>query len=247
MMAQAKRRKASWMSSRISHRMRSRRNQLQQGETLLNDPAVHAQPGIMLLAAHRPGHAADADPRGGQDRSLSPSPHGRTLMIVFPLRRSVGLRAATASSRVATLPMFVRSRPSRTRCTTSPSWARSDSITKSTARPSAGRASVGPTTEACPAFASVVSVARRASIKYCWPDQALAGAGSWLTPVVGGYVLTAENLITGSLAVDDVAMGGYHIGIHRPSRSGWRWDRGRPATEGGLQGGDHARFRRPQT
>jgi len=168
-------------------------------------------------------------------------------MIVFPLRRSVGLRAATASSRVATLPMFVRSRPSRTRCTTSPSWARSDSITKSTARPSAGRASVGPTTEACPAFASVVSVARRASIKYCWPDQALAGAGSWLTPVVGGYVLTAENLITGSLAVDDVAMGGYHIGIHRPSRSGWRWDCGRPATEGGLQSGDHARFRRPQT
>jgi hypothetical protein len=87
-----------------------------------------------------PGHAADADPRGGQDRSLSSSPHGRTLMIVFPLRRSVGLKAATASSRVATLPMFVRSRPSRTRCTTSPSWARSDSTTKSTARPSVGRA-----------------------------------------------------------------------------------------------------------
>jgi hypothetical protein len=35
-------------------------------------------------------------------------------MIVFPLRRPVGLRAATASSRVAMLPMFVRSRPSRT-------------------------------------------------------------------------------------------------------------------------------------
>jgi hypothetical protein len=51
----------------------------------------------------------------------SPSPHGRTLMIVFPLRRSVGLKAATASSRVATLPMFVRSRPSRTRRTISPS------------------------------------------------------------------------------------------------------------------------------
>jgi hypothetical protein len=29
-----------------------------------------------------------------------------------------------------------------------------------------------------------------------------------LTPVVGDYVLTAENLITGSLADDDVAMGG---------------------------------------
>ena len=36
---------------------------------------------------------------------------------------------------------------------------------------------------------------------------------------VGDYVLTAENLITGCLADDDVAMGGYHIGIHRPSRS----------------------------
>jgi hypothetical protein len=36
-------------------------------------------------------------------------------MIVFPLRRSVRLKAATASSRVETLPMFVRSRPSRTR------------------------------------------------------------------------------------------------------------------------------------
>jgi hypothetical protein len=36
---------------------------------------------------------------------------------------------------------------------------------------------------------------------------------------VGDYVLTAENLITGSLADDDVAMGGYHIGIHRPSGS----------------------------
>src|SRR6201997_3453016 len=66
-------------------------------------------------------------------------------MIFFPLRRSVGLKAATASSRVETLPMFVRSRPSRTRRTISPSWARSDSTTKSTAKPSAGRASVGPT------------------------------------------------------------------------------------------------------
>ena len=41
-------------------------------------------------------------------------------MIVFPvirlaLIRSVGFKAATASSRVDTLPMFVRSRPSRTR------------------------------------------------------------------------------------------------------------------------------------
>ena len=65
-------------------------------------------------------------------------------MIVFPGRRSVGLKAATASSRVETVPMFVRSRPSRTRWTISLSWARSDSTTKSTARPSAGRASARP-------------------------------------------------------------------------------------------------------
>jgi hypothetical protein len=32
-------------------------------------------------------------------------------MIVFPLNRSVELKAATASSRVETLPMIVRSRP----------------------------------------------------------------------------------------------------------------------------------------
>src|SRR5712672_2345035 len=57
-------------------------------------------------------------------------------MIVFPLIRLVGLKAATASPRVAMLPMFVRSRPSRTRWTISLSWARSDSTTKSTARPS---------------------------------------------------------------------------------------------------------------
>src|SRR6266851_7852753 len=99
-------------------------------------------------APHRAGHAADADPRGGQDRSLSPSPHGRTLMIVFPLRRSAGLRAATASSRVATLPMFVRSRPSRTRCTTSPSWARSDSNTRSTP-PTSSSASLSRSTNSC--------------------------------------------------------------------------------------------------
>src|SRR5438067_13222709 len=71
--------------------------------------------------------------------------HGRTRMIIFPLRRSVGFKAAMASSRVETLPMFVRSRPSRTRWTISLSWARSDSTTKSPARPSAGRASAGPT------------------------------------------------------------------------------------------------------
>src|SRR5262249_19525344 len=40
----------------------------------------------------------------GPLRQKSPSPHGRTRMIVFPSIRSVGLKAATASSRAATLP-----------------------------------------------------------------------------------------------------------------------------------------------
>lgn len=40
-------------------------------------------------------------------------------MMVFPLRRSVELQTATASSRVEMLSMFVRSRPSCTRWTIS--------------------------------------------------------------------------------------------------------------------------------
>src|SRR2546429_8821600 len=40
--------------------------------------------------------------------------HGRARMTVFPARRSVALKVATASSRAETLPMFVRSRPYRT-------------------------------------------------------------------------------------------------------------------------------------
>ena len=52
-------------------------------------------------------------------RAHRASPHGRTRMIVFPRRRSVGLNAATALSRVEPVPMFVRSRPSRTRWTIS--------------------------------------------------------------------------------------------------------------------------------
>src|SRR3546814_12122620 len=65
--------------------------------------------------------------------------HGRTRMIVFPLIRLVGLRAATASSRVETLPMFVRSRPSRTPWAISLSWARSGPTKKAAAKPSTDR------------------------------------------------------------------------------------------------------------
>jgi putative transposase len=46
---------------------------------------------------------------------------GHTRMTVLPLRRSVGLSAGTASSRVVTVPMCVRRRPSRTRSTISTS------------------------------------------------------------------------------------------------------------------------------
>ena len=67
--------------------------------------------------------------------------YGCTRMIVFPLRRVVGLRAATSSSRSAMSLMLFLRRPSRTRWTISVSRARSASTTKSIARPSAGRAS----------------------------------------------------------------------------------------------------------
>src|SRR6266567_456522 len=103
-------------------------------------PVRHLMPGA--IGRSRPIWTAPA----GRVHRWARVAHGRTRMIVFPLRRSVRLKAATASSRVETLPMFVRSRPSRTRRTISLSWARSDSTTKSTAKPSAGRASVGPTT-----------------------------------------------------------------------------------------------------
>src|SRR4051794_34174105 len=76
------------------------------------------------------------------ERSVEAGPR----MIVLPVIRSVGLRAATASSRVATVPMLGRRRPSRTRWTISLSWVRSASTTKSIARPSLGRASGGATT-----------------------------------------------------------------------------------------------------
>jgi hypothetical protein len=59
---------------------------------------------------------------------------------------------------------------------------------------------------------------------------------------VGDYFLTAESLVTGSLADDDIAMGGYHIGINRPSGSGWRRDCGRPATAGSCMAVDTRGF-----
>lgn len=49
--------------------------------------------------------------------------HGPTRMIVFPLRRSVGFKAASAPARVAMLPMFARRRPSADRTGTRESAA----------------------------------------------------------------------------------------------------------------------------
>src|SRR5205807_9465445 len=76
----------------------------------------------------------------------SPRHHGRTRMIVFPLIRSDRLKAATASSRAATSPMFVRSRPTRTRWTSSLNRAQSGITTKSTVKPPEGRDWVAPVT-----------------------------------------------------------------------------------------------------
>src|SRR5215469_3046688 len=81
--------------------------------------------------------------RGRKAISNSPGMHAQALaanllfafcdprMIVFPVIRSVELKAATASSRAATLPMFVRRRPFWARRTTSLNWARSGTTTKS--------------------------------------------------------------------------------------------------------------------
>src|SRR3984893_13084207 len=101
-------------------------------------PVRHLMPGA--VGRSRPIWTAPA----GRVHRWARVAHGRTRMIVFPLRRSVRLKAATASSRVAMLPMFVRSRPSRTRWTISACWARSGTRTKSIVKPLAGRASVGP-------------------------------------------------------------------------------------------------------
>src|SRR5262249_9259335 len=98
--------------------------------------AMAASGWLRLIGSSRPTWTAPA----GCVHQWARVAHGRTRMTVFPARRSVALKVATASSRAETLPMFVRSRPSRTRWTISLSWARSDSTTKSTARPSAGRA-----------------------------------------------------------------------------------------------------------
>ncbi len=67
-------------------------------------------------------------------------------MTVFPARRSVELKVATASSRFEILPTFVRSLPSRPAERSRIAGRRSASTTKSSVEPSVGRTSVGPTT-----------------------------------------------------------------------------------------------------
>jgi len=79
-----------------------------------------------------PTYGAHLDDASSGVHSRSPvrsSPHlhpfqgvqGRTRMTVLPLRRSVGLSAGMASSRVATVPTGTRRRPSRARVTISTS------------------------------------------------------------------------------------------------------------------------------
>src|SRR4051794_39596546 len=86
------RKRAGWVSS-PSRRLGGRRD-------------VRGRRGVLLDGGR--ARVAELITRSGKYRSLSASPHARTLMIVFPLRRSVELSAETASSRVTTLPMFVR-------------------------------------------------------------------------------------------------------------------------------------------
>src|SRR5215467_10221419 len=66
--------------------------------------AMAASRWLRLIGSSRPTWTAPA----GCVHQWARVAHGRTRMIVFPLRRSVGFKAATASSRVETLPMFVR-------------------------------------------------------------------------------------------------------------------------------------------
>jgi hypothetical protein len=76
---------------------------------IFNVKAMAASRWLGLIGRSRPTWTALA----GCVHQWARVAHGRTRMIVFPLRRSVGFKAATASSRVETFPMFVRSRPSR--------------------------------------------------------------------------------------------------------------------------------------
>ena len=149
-----------------------------------------------------------------------------TRMIVLPLRRSVELNAATASSSVATVPMFVRSRPSRTRWTISPSWARSDSTTKSIARPSAGRASGGPTT------VTSVPPARTSAAERFWMSPPMTSNTRSTPPTSSSAsLLEVDELVRaeverllpvgGAPGADDVgAELARELGHHRPDRAG---------------------------
>src|SRR3546814_1512157 len=52
-----------------------------------------------------------------------------------------------------------------------------------------------------------------------FPDTTLFRSIRESRRIIGDYVLTADDLIRGRSFSDGVAMGGYHIDIHRPSGS----------------------------
>jgi len=81
MIAQARLRKASWMSSRISQRMRSPAEPVQQRDGLFHDPPVGAQPGAV------PGAAAGDH---GRDALLAPA---CVLVVVITAVGIDGIRA----------------------------------------------------------------------------------------------------------------------------------------------------------
>ena len=123
------------------------------------------------------------------------------------------------------LPMFVRSRPSRTRRTISLSWARSDSTTKSIARPSAGRAWSG--RRWTPAFLRLNQVCGSL------PDVAADDIEHQINPadVFQGVVLEVDELLRaeverrltvgGASGADDVGAGlTCELGHHRADCAG---------------------------
>jgi hypothetical protein len=89
-------------------------------------PLVRAEVGVPLND-RRPGGTAVGRLRGSMSACRSRT-NAEDRLPVDPL--------GVVEGGDETSPMFVRSRPSRTRWTISLSWARSDTTTKSTARPS---------------------------------------------------------------------------------------------------------------
>ena len=99
-----------WLNAHISQVLESTGLVARQG--LLTREVIDRDPGVVLCLL-----SVVCCPLPAVHCPTCPRAQGRTRMTVLPLRRSAGLSAGTASSRVATVPMCGRRRPSRTRST----------------------------------------------------------------------------------------------------------------------------------